>query len=353
MAGTPIESLHPNKTTQSHINYLITASVMCFASTLLVLLRFIQRYKLVARRTFWWDDWVILAALICAYGNFASGILTKWTGYHSGQYSVEELNTFAKDTLAGETLYNASITLSKASVLFFYSRIFSPDRKALILLRVVGFLLFGFCMAAIFGLIFADHPVQAQWNILEPHTSIKNKSFWIAMASINIGLDVTILAIPQAKVRQLQMSRKRKILLQGVFLLGGFVIIASIVRIIYLCTIDLSDVTYTINLPAIWTNVEMNMSIVCACLPAVYGLFKFPSLHFDGAQLRHKLSMGSSIRKIFGNRSNSSYTDIERLSGNTNHVYMASIHAPGKSSKESHDAIPMGKVHVQNDFAVE
>lgn len=96
MAGTPIESLHPNKTTQSHINYLITASVMCFASTLLVLLRFIQRYKLVARRTFWWDDWVILAALICAYGNFASGILTKWTGYHSGQYSVEELNTFAK-----------------------------------------------------------------------------------------------------------------------------------------------------------------------------------------------------------------------------------------------------------------
>lgn len=244
MANTTAHALHPPQLTSKHINFLIVSSVMIFLSTLVVVLRFIQRTTLVrSEKRFWWDDWFILAALLCAYGNLGGGIADKYTGYHITEYAVEELNDFSKvigpfakldlhkpfvdlmclpqNTLAEETLYNASVALSKASLLFFYSRIFSVDKTLLLIFRIVGFIVFGYCMAADFGLIFAKHPVEAQWNVTQPHTSINDMAFWISMAVINICLDITILAIPQIKVRKLHMSRRRRMAVQGVFLLGA------------------------------------------------------------------------------------------------------------------------------------
>lgn len=174
--------------------------------------------------TWWVACWI--SGPVITSGNIRSTSSTIFQRLDIGDFpipvsQIANRSHPGKYTLSEETLYNASITLSKASVLFFYSRIFAVDRYLLLVLRLVGFLLFGFCMSAVFGLIFADHPFQAQWNVTEPHTSIKSKDFWISMAVINICLDVAILVIPQARVRKLQMSRQRKLLLQGVFLLGA------------------------------------------------------------------------------------------------------------------------------------
>ncbi|KAI2628870.1 hypothetical protein GGR54DRAFT_367815 [Hypoxylon sp. NC1633] len=89
-----------------------------------------------------------------------------------------------------------------------------------------------------------------------------------------MALDIVILAIPQARVWKLILSVKRRILVSLVFLLGAFVIIASCVRIVYLLTVNVDDLTYTFAVPGIWTNVELNMSIICANLPVIYSLFK-------------------------------------------------------------------------------
>ena len=95
------------------------------------------------------------------------------------------------------------------------------DRSLLLLTRVVGALLVGYFLAAEFGLVFAYSPVEAQWKIWLPHTSINNKMFWLAMAIINILLDVIILCLPQARVWQLHLSTYRKALISVVFMLGG------------------------------------------------------------------------------------------------------------------------------------
>lgn len=346
-------ALHPNKVKMLHIALLVVEIVMILIASLLVILRFIQRSRIATRRKYWWDDWIILAALACAFGRLVGAVSNKWSAYHVWQYSVDEINEFAKCLLLQETMYNTSIALSKASILFFYGRIFAVDRRLLLVLTVVGFCLFGFCMSAIFGLVFTDDPFQAQWNVAEPHTSIKSKTFYFAMAIINICLDVVILAIPQARVRKLHMSRERKLLLQGVFLLGAFAIVASIVRIIYLRTINMSDITYSVNLPGIWTVIEMDLSIVCACLPTVYGLFKPPKSHDNGIKPSHKFSAPSSIRMLFGSKSNSSYTGIEDPNGGGNRVYIASTRFADESNREPHDTVPLGPVYVQRGFVVE
>lgn len=163
--------------------------------------------------------------------------------------------------LAHNILYNASITLAKASVLLLYIRIFSVDGRLLVWAKIMAFFIFGYFFAAAGGLLFAYQPVKAQWMFWLPHNRIDSPAFWVSMASINILLDVILLAIPQSRVWRLQMSRRRQILLSLVFLLGGLcvtsfpcegyriadslpsVIIASIIRIVFLLTIETTDLT--------------------------------------------------------------------------------------------------------------
>lgn len=128
---------------------------------------------------------------------------------------------FLQIALATNIIYNASITLSKASVLFLYYRIFGIDRVFRAQLYTVGVLLLGYFLAAFFGLIFATNPARAQWDLTISHTSIHNKAFWCSMAVMNMVLDLIILAIPQARVWRLKLSFKRRVLVSLVFLLGA------------------------------------------------------------------------------------------------------------------------------------
>lgn len=95
------------------------------------------------------------------------------------------------------------------------------NKRFQLAIKVVGFLVFGFWASAVFGLIFAFNPVQAQWKFWLPSTSINNKALWLAEGTINIVLDVIILAMPQTSVWNLQQTKRRKILLSMLFLLGG------------------------------------------------------------------------------------------------------------------------------------
>ena len=79
----------------------------------------------------------------------------------------------------------------------------------------------GYLLCAEFGLIFAYKPVEDQWKIWLPHTSINDNIFWLVMAIVNLLLDVIILCLPQARVWKLHMSTSRRFLISALFLLGG------------------------------------------------------------------------------------------------------------------------------------
>ena len=86
--------------------------------------------------------------------------------------------------------------------------------------------------------------------------------------------DIAILILPMHPVWHLRIPQAQKLAVMGIFLLGGFVCIASIVRLYYLDRISNSDPTWTTFNAATWSTVEVCLGVVSACLPVMSPLFR-------------------------------------------------------------------------------
>lgn len=137
-----------------------------------------------------------------------------------------------------------------------------------------------YAIASVTATIFQCTPVRRAFNKALPGTCIDNGKFWYANAGFSIATDLLILFMPMTLVYQLQIPRVQKIALVIVFALGGFVVITSCLRV---TTIDIAattnDLTYDLS-STMWTVIEMNVAIVCACLPMIRPLIVkvFPRL---------------------------------------------------------------------------
>jgi hypothetical protein len=179
-----------------------------------------------------------------------------------------------------QVTYKTSINLTKCSILLLFTRIFGNIRwfkyLALLLMTVVA--MYG--ISSVTATIFQCTPVPRAFNKSISGTCIDNEKFWYANAGFSVATDVIILCMPMPLVRQLQIPRVQKVALIVVFALGGFVVITSCLR---MTTINLAavtpDTTYDIT-STMWTVIEMNIAIVCACLPMIRPLIVrlFPKL---------------------------------------------------------------------------
>lgn len=106
-------------------------------------------------------------------------------------------------------------------MLLFYRRFFDVYDTFRVLSWVTGFFVFGSFISAVLCLIFTTSPVEAQWETWLPHTTIHAKDLWVAAGVINAILDVVILCLPQPLLWRLHLSPGRKVLVSGVFCLGG------------------------------------------------------------------------------------------------------------------------------------
>jgi len=76
----------------------------------------------------------------------------------------------------------------------------------------------------LFVAIFSCTPIHGFWDLLTmkpPPKCINNKAFYIGLSVPNILADIVILCLPVTKVWKLQMSRRSKTAVSGMFLLGG------------------------------------------------------------------------------------------------------------------------------------
>jgi hypothetical protein len=176
--------------------------------------------------------------------------------------------------------YKTSINLTKCSILLLYIRIFSNVRwfKYACYFLTGAVALYG--TASVTATIFQCTPVSRAYNKGIPGVCIDNQKFWWANAGFSVATDLLILLIPMPLIYQLQIQRIQKMALVLVFGLGGFVVITSCLR---MTTINIAstspDSTYDIA-STMWTVIEMNVALVCACLPMVRPLIVkiFPRL---------------------------------------------------------------------------
>ena len=164
-------------------------------------------------------------------------------------------------------VYNFAITMTKIAILLFYDRIFVTRVFHVAVWAVATFTVL-MSSSAFIVLIFPCQPIRFFWDKdLAVGHCLNYEAFITAEAALTIFLDIVILTMPMPLVWNLKVSRRQKATLSGIFLLGGFVCIASIMRLPTLHDIFTVDYTWNVCGASEWSLIEANLGVVCACLP--------------------------------------------------------------------------------------
>ena len=178
-----------------------------------------------------------------------------------------------------------------------------------------------YAIASVVATIFQCDPIRFAFDKSLGGACIDNNKFWYANAGFSVATDVIILFMPMPLVYQLQIPRIQKVALVVVFALGGFVVITSCLR---MTTIDVAaaspDITFDVA-STMWTVIEANIAVVCACLPMVRPLI---------VKLFPRLMPKSSTNKRYGYR----YGYGSAYAANSRH---ASMFGKAYLNSQSHD----------------
>ena len=116
--------------------------------------------------------------------------------------------------------YFVTVTAVKISILCFYRRIFStPSFRRMSLM--VGVVVVGWYLAVELVDIFICWPVERFWTPLLPGRCLDFNAFFLALGITETIIDTAILVLPIRMISTLRLPRRDRIVLSGIFLLGG------------------------------------------------------------------------------------------------------------------------------------
>ena len=177
---------------------------------------------------------------------------------------------------------------TKTSILIFYLRLFKNTWRSLwiaswVVLGIVN--ITGTILT--FMNIFQCQPTHAAWDITtRPTRCLPLLTEFICSAPVNVTTDLAILVLPIPMLTSIQLPRRQKIILILTFALGTFVTVVDVIRIYYLqLAIDQTTTSASADMPAkfgqipdfswnaaltlMWSAVEVNVGIICACIPTL------------------------------------------------------------------------------------
>lgn len=171
---------------------------------------------------------------------------------------------------ANDVHYPFSISTIKLAILLFYLRLFGSRKYLKKILYATGALVVSWFIGVTFPAIFMCNPISVAFvldTVDQEQHCIGANAYLISTSVFNVLLNLWILGLPLSIIWTLQLSRRRKYGLSGIFLLGAFTIGASVARAYYLFNVDLLDITWSSVTPINWSSVEISVGIISACLP--------------------------------------------------------------------------------------
>ncbi|KAK4249047.1 hypothetical protein C7999DRAFT_30411 [Corynascus novoguineensis] len=262
----------------------VTTATLAVA-TLFVAGRMLSRFGIVRRTGA--DDYVIVLAWLLAVSLSLSVDLgvEHGLGRHNRDIDPAKMAGLKVWEYVFSILYNPSLMATKTSILVFYLRLSKNTQPVLrlgswITLAVVN--VAGIVLA--FLNIFQCRPVAAAWDIgARPLRCIPLLTEFICSAPVNITTDLAILALPIPVLTSMRLPPRQKTILVLTFCLGIFVTVVDVVRIYYLQqaidhvpmtssneTFGQSlDFSWNASLSFMWSAVEVNVGIICACVPTL------------------------------------------------------------------------------------
>ncbi|KAK3299616.1 uncharacterized protein B0H64DRAFT_102723 [Chaetomium fimeti] len=216
------------------------------------------------------DDYVIVFAAICGVGTAVCCLISiPWGGgKHLWVVTFDEFTKLYQTTYAFVIVYITCISATKVSIMLFYRRMFG---KGIIWNIVFGLTVCHWLEVTITWLS-GCRPVDYYWKQYTDPTAVGTcidaSLFYFINGIIGLFIDVSILLVPIPTIVKLKMPPTKKLFVGGILLLGGFVCIASAVRIVMMDQLVKSpDFTWAMSKVFIWSCCEPFIGIVCACLP--------------------------------------------------------------------------------------
>ncbi|KAI5462710.1 major facilitator superfamily domain-containing protein [Mariannaea sp. PMI_226] len=268
--------------------FAVTTATLVLA-TVFVASRIFTRTFLVRKVT--WDDICIILAWLLAF--FLS--FTICYGVHNGlgrhDDNIPDHNrpTLRRSEYVFSILYNPALMATKTSVLIFYLRLAKNTQKVLrfaswltlAIVNIAGIIL-------TFMNIFQCSPTQAAWDASYDDVAkcIPLLTEFICSSPVNIVTDLAILALPIPVLTGMRLPSRQKTILVLTFTVGIFVTIVDVIRIYYLQQAitmvpggdsgnsqirfgGQADFAWNASLSLMWSAVEVNVGMTCACVPTL------------------------------------------------------------------------------------
>ncbi|KAL5120097.1 hypothetical protein ACEQ8H_001922 [Pleosporales sp. CAS-2024a] len=267
------------------------SATMLALSSVFVGMRLISRFMVIRKPG--WDDYAMILAWLFAFGASFSicYATTKGLGRRQDHIPTNWLQPMKQSSYVFSVLYNPTLMATKTSILIFYLTL-SKTHK-------------GFRWATIATLVVVNtgglaltllnltqcHPIAAAWASPVPTSAscINIVTVYLSSAPLNIITDIAIFFLPMPILTSMRLPKKPKIILIITFGFGVFVTVVDVVRIAYLqnaqrATLgaapsshsesgtdsrNLTDFAWYASLSFMWSAVEINMGIMCACVPAL------------------------------------------------------------------------------------
>lgn len=190
----------------------------------------------------------------------------------------------------------------KTSILIFYLRLSKNTQQ---ILRIASWVVLAIVNTAgivlTFLNIFQCNPVIAAFSLYRYQAQcIPLLTEFICSAPVNIVTDLAILALPIPVLTGMRLPKRQKYILVFTFSLGIFVTIVDVVRIYYLQQAisfvptnpsndpdalfgDSPEFAWNASLSLMWSAVEVNVGMICACIPTLKPLILkiLPTVLFD------------------------------------------------------------------------
>ncbi|KAI0155280.1 hypothetical protein GGR57DRAFT_464708 [Xylariaceae sp. FL1272] len=273
---------------------------------IMVLSFFLRVYvRLFLSRTWGSDDYfcvLAFAAAVAYCGLLLSDFVDDAFGRHvwdiPTEFFVQHPTAVTSIIIPGGLLI-IGINLTKLSLLVLYLRLFKAVRRLEIWIWVgiAGIIIIALIQAILTLVFCLPRQGDGGWttatyagHCTEPYLKLS-----ASQGIVNAIADFYLLVIPITTVMGLNVDMRRKLAIAGVFVTGLLATILTVVGTVYRYeSVETYDSTWVNTWIAPLSVAEMNVGVICACLPMAFQFFKKLPEKTEAAWAQMRNYLGSS-----------------------------------------------------------
>ncbi|KAK3902818.1 hypothetical protein C8A05DRAFT_15174 [Staphylotrichum tortipilum] len=255
-----------NPETRGPALIIVEIVALCISTACLALRLFVRIHIL---RSPDWDDWLMVTG-----AGVSICVILATTNYgwdrHVWDLTIAKAVAGRQVSFAAQVLFVTAVGCAKISIFMSYLRI-APLGSWFRRLIYVGIALTAIVSGAILIAFFSQcRPISSYWNLARTKADCFNENPMLMAHSISGAiLDFFVWALPLPTLYRAKLPLKQRLALLTLFSVGLVVVFAGCIRIywIHLVVETTYDVTWYGFQMWLWTAVEVQLAIVCGCVP--------------------------------------------------------------------------------------